>query len=67
MNAMATITFRISIPAARIEELMEEQEIDESDEKYAEVAIDLLESDINDNTDYYLEMAQDIPDVEVDA
>lgn len=66
MKAMATITYRVHIPEGRIEELMEGQEIEEGDEGYAETALELIESDISDNPDNYLEFASDIPDVEVD-
>ena len=67
MNAIAIITYHINVSASRIEELMEDQGIDESDERYREVAMDLLESDISDNTGDYIEMSNEMPDIEVDA
>jgi hypothetical protein len=67
MNAIAIITYHINVSASRIEELMEGQDIDESDERYREVAMDLLENDISDNTGDYIEMSNEMPDIEVDA
>jgi hypothetical protein len=67
MNALATITYRVKVPATRIESLMEDQGIDESEERYRDVALDLLERDIADNPVDYLEWVTNDPDIEVDA
>jgi hypothetical protein len=67
MNAVATITYHINVPETRVESLMEDQGLEESDEKYYEIAVTLIEEDIRDNPADYLDWATNEPDVEVDA
>jgi len=67
MEALVTITYHLTISDNQIKELVESsgQEIDETDENYNNLVYELIEEDVNDNTSSYIEMVQDLPDVDV--